>query len=58
MQHHIMADYLVVLEKEKNCTFCMDIGKTFDNTHIIYIELKKYLDNLVWTQNMYTKILE
>jgi len=53
-----MADYLVVLEKEKNCTFCMDIGKTFDNTHIIYIELKKYLDNLVWTQNMYTKILE
>jgi hypothetical protein len=36
----------------------MDIGKTFDNTHIIYIELKKYLDNLVWTQNMFTKILE
>jgi len=36
-----MADYLLVLENEKRCTFSMDSGKTFDNTHIIYIELKK-----------------
>jgi len=36
-----MADYLLVLEKEKHCTFSVDSGKTFDNTHIIYIELKK-----------------
>ena len=36
----------------------MDNGKTFDNAHINYIELKKYLDSLVWTQNIYTKIKE
>jgi hypothetical protein len=36
-----MADYLLVLEKEECCTFSNDSGKTFDNIHIIYIELKK-----------------
>ena len=36
----------------------MDSGKTFDNTHISYTELKKYMDNLVQTQNIYTKIIE
>jgi hypothetical protein len=32
----------------------MDSGKTFDNTHIIDTELKKFMDNLVWTQYIYT----
>jgi hypothetical protein len=53
-----MADFLWVLEKEKCCTSNMDSGKTFDNTHISYTGLKKYLDNLVWTQNIYRKIIE
>ena len=51
-----MADYLLVLEKEKRCTFSMDSGKTFDNTS--FTLNWKNLDNLVWTQNIYTKILE
>jgi len=42
-----MADFSWVLEKEKHFTSNMDTGKTFDNKHINYIELKKYLDNLV-----------
>ena len=36
----------------------MDSGKTLDNTHISYTELKRYMYNLVWTQNIYTKIKE
>lgn len=51
-----MADYLWVLGKEQRCTSNMDSGKTFDNIHITDTELKKYPDNLVWTQNIYTKI--
>jgi hypothetical protein len=39
--------YLWALEKEKRCTSNMDSGKTFDNTHIIDTELKKFMDNLV-----------
>lgn len=46
--------YLWALEKEKRCTSNMDSGKTFDNTHIIDTELKKFMDNLVWTQYIYT----
>jgi hypothetical protein len=53
-----MAIFLWVLEKEKRFASNMDSGKTFDNTHISYNELKKYMDNLVWTQNIYTKIIE
>jgi len=52
-----MADFLWVLEKEKHCTTNMDSGKTF-NIYINYIELKTYMDNLVQTQNIYTKITE
>jgi len=42
-----MGDFLWVLQKKKRCTSNMDSGKTLDNTHISYTELKRYMYNLV-----------